>query len=48
MTDCQETKQKSLENLENELYARIKIFSVTIHSEVKRPQTQCLSPKGEF
>jgi hypothetical protein len=28
--------------------ANIKEFLVTIISEVKRPQTQCLSPKGEF
>ena len=28
--------------------ANIKEFLVTIISEVKRPQTQCLSPKDEF
>jgi hypothetical protein len=28
--------------------ANIKEFLVTILSKVKRPQTQCLSPKGEF
>ncbi len=28
--------------------ANIKEFWLTILSEVKRPQTQCLSPKGEF
>jgi hypothetical protein len=28
--------------------ANIKEFLVTILSEVKRPQTQCLSPEGEF
>jgi len=28
--------------------ANIKEFLVTILSEAERPQTQCLSPKGEF
>jgi len=26
----------------------MKIFSITILSEAKRPQIECLSPKGEF
>jgi hypothetical protein len=26
----------------------LKIFSLTILSEAKRPQIQCLSPEGEF
>jgi hypothetical protein len=34
--------------LPKSLGANIKEFLVTILSEVKRPQTQCLSPKGEF
>ena len=36
------------ENWETGSERELKIFSLTILSEAKRPQTQCLSPEGEF